>query len=233
MLLMRAVFDRHDRSTFHVVCFSTRALPGFDTAQREKRETLRDDEAGAHLPQGCAEVVEIGEGASDAQARVINRKQAHVLVDLNGWTAGHAMGALAFRPAPVIINYMGFAGSTGAEFVDFSAFDAVAAPPDHHSHFSERLLLLPHSYFVTDFLRVDFSAAVAARNGGVGGGGQGQGSTGGGESAFQGDGDGLGEVCACTCVCARACTCVCVFVYVCARVAEVRSMVVRHQRQVR
>jgi len=99
----------------------------------------------------------------------MNARHPHVLVDLNGWTAGHAMGALVHRPAPLVINYMGFAGSTGAEFVDFAAFDPIAAPPEHASSFSERLLFLPRSYFVTDFLRADFSIVGEERAGGDGG----------------------------------------------------------------
>jgi hypothetical protein len=37
----------------------------------------------------------------------------------------------------------------------------VVAPPDHRWHFTEHLLLLPSSYFVTDFLRTEFSAPAA------------------------------------------------------------------------
>jgi tetratricopeptide (TPR) repeat protein len=157
MLLMRAVFQGHDRVAFHVICFSTRGLPA-----AAEGKWAGAGEAGGDVPEGCVETADIGAGATAHQARAINAKQAHLLVDLNGWTAGHAMGALAFRPAPIIINYMGFAGSTGAEFVDWAAFDAVVAPPEHSLHFSERLLLLPHSYFVTDFLRADFSVLGGA-----------------------------------------------------------------------
>ena len=155
MLLMRAVFSLHNRAAFHVVCVSSRPLPVSDHERPRQSGPL----AGA--ADGCAHVLDLGQGSAGAQARAVNRQRIHVLVDLNGWTAGHAMGVLAFRPAPLVVNYMGFAGSTGTEFVDFAAFDSVAAPPEHRVHFTERLLILPFSYFVTDFLRRDFSAARA------------------------------------------------------------------------
>jgi hypothetical protein len=145
MLLMRAVFMRHDRSSFQVVCFST-----------EKVE--EGEGSGNGVPEGCVEAHELGADGDKGRAQMINGREIHVVVDLNGWTGGHVMGALAFKPAPLIINYMGFAGSTGARFVDYAAFDPVVAPPEHTSHFSESLLLLPLSYFVTDFMRSDFSA---------------------------------------------------------------------------
>jgi predicted O-linked N-acetylglucosamine transferase (SPINDLY family) len=168
MLLMRAVFERHNRATVRVLCFSTRPLPHSSTDRPGSSPREHDAPEGAGGLEGCAEALELGGGGDASQAAVINSKLPHVLVDLNGWTAGHAMGALAYRPSPIIVNYMGFAGSTGADFVDFAAFDPVAAPPEHAGHFSERLLLLPHSYFVTDFLRADFSAAGAPRSRGVG-----------------------------------------------------------------
>lgn len=168
MLLMRAVFERHNRATVRVLCFSTRPLPRTSAARPGSSPREHDAPEGAGGLEGCAEALELGGGGDASQAAVINSKLPHVLVDLNGWTAGHAMGALAYRPSPLIVNYMGFAGSTGADFVDFAAFDPVAAPPEHAGHFSERLLLLPHSYFVTDFLRADFSAAGAPRSRGVG-----------------------------------------------------------------
>jgi len=167
MLLMRAVFERHDRGAVRVLCFSTRRLlpsSGANSPTAPMEENVHREVGGL---EGCAEALELGPGGDASQAAVMNSKRPHVLVDLNGWTAGHAMGALAYRPAPLVVNYMGFAGSTGAQFVDFAAFDPVVAPPEHAGHFSERLLLLPHSYFVTDFLRPDFSAAGAPRSGKV------------------------------------------------------------------
>jgi protein O-GlcNAc transferase len=54
-------------------------------------------------------------------AEAIAAAELVVLVNLHGWTAGHAMGALAFQPAPVQINFKGFPFSTGAAYTTFSA----------------------------------------------------------------------------------------------------------------
>ena len=167
MLLMRAVFMRHNRSSFQVVCFSTRFVSGHERRHWGEGEVGwgggaervgEGEGSGNGVPEGCAEAHELGADGDKGRAQMINGREIHVVVDLNGWTGGHVMGALAFKPAPLIINYMGFAGSTGARFVDYAAFDPVVAPPEHTSHFTESLLLLPLSYFVTDFMRSDFSA---------------------------------------------------------------------------
>ena len=69
------------------------------------------------MTEGCAEIVTLRGGGEESQATAVNAHELHVLVDLNGWTSGHAMGVLAYRPAPIIINFMGFAGSTGTRLV--------------------------------------------------------------------------------------------------------------------
>ena len=47
---------------------------------------------------------------------------------------------------------MGYPGSMGsAQWTDLVMTDAVASPPDVASHYTEKLLLLPHSYYLNDY----------------------------------------------------------------------------------
>jgi protein O-GlcNAc transferase len=48
--------------------------------------------------------------------------------------------------------------------MDGLAADAIAAPPEHQHHFSERLMILPPSYFVTDH-RQSFLSVLQPRPG--------------------------------------------------------------------
>eukprot|EP00960_Hanusia_phi_P019731 582384-Hanusia_phi.AAC.6 len=44
----------------------------------------------------------------------------------------------------------GFCASTGAPYMQHMIVDRVVAPPEFQSHFSEKLLVLPYSYFCND-----------------------------------------------------------------------------------
>lgn len=64
-----------------------------------------------------------------------------VLVELGGYTTGSLIGVCAFRPAPAIVEWLGFPGSTGVPEIAYRIGDAVADPPaDDARHFSEKLV---------------------------------------------------------------------------------------------
>ena len=62
----------------------------------------------------------------------------------DGSCAGPAM------PAPLQMVFRSYPGTTGAPWMDAYLADVVSAPPELHSHFSERLVLLPHTALSTD-----------------------------------------------------------------------------------
>jgi predicted O-linked N-acetylglucosamine transferase (SPINDLY family) len=73
-----------------------------------------------------------------------------VLVDLAGHTTGNRLPVLARRPAPVQAHYLGFAATTGAEYIDYFITDPVATPPALAGAFSEKLASVPHCFMVSD-----------------------------------------------------------------------------------
>ena len=62
----------------------------------------------------------------------------------DGSCAGPAM------PAPLQMVFRSYPGTTGAPSMDAYLADVVSAPPELHSHFSERLVLLTHTALSTD-----------------------------------------------------------------------------------
>ncbi|TYZ67101.1 hypothetical protein PybrP1_002835, partial [[Pythium] brassicae (nom. inval.)] len=83
-------------------------------------------------------------------ARRIHRDGIHVLVNLNGYTKGARNKIFALRPAPLQVSYMGFCGTLGADYVQYMVGDAVVVPPAHRRFFTEKIISMPHSYFVND-----------------------------------------------------------------------------------
>ncbi len=59
---------------------------------------------------------------------------------------------------------MGFCGSMGADFMQYMVADRAVVPPPCRPHYSERLVYMPHSYFVNVrlFLATDVHKHVCA-----------------------------------------------------------------------
>ena len=64
------------------------------------------------------------------------------------------MIALAHRPAPVQVAWLGYAGTTGAHFIDAVLADAIALPASQQAFYSEQIVHLPDSFFPMDTTRI-------------------------------------------------------------------------------
>lgn len=71
---------------------------------------------------------------------------------MNGWTSGARNDVFALKPAPIQVNYMGFCGSIGADYMDYIITDEIASPPSCIERlYREKAIYMPHCYFVTDY----------------------------------------------------------------------------------
>jgi predicted O-linked N-acetylglucosamine transferase (SPINDLY family) len=73
-----------------------------------------------------------------------------ILVDLNGQTQGWRPGIFKYRPAPVSAAYLGYAGTTGADFMDYIIGDPQVTPFELAAAMSEKIVQLPHSFWPSD-----------------------------------------------------------------------------------
>jgi predicted O-linked N-acetylglucosamine transferase (SPINDLY family) len=90
-------------------------------------------------------------GLTDLQAaQLIRSHEIDILVDLQGLAAGARAGILSYRPAPVQIAWLGYAGSTALPGIDHVLADAFVLPPAVAQHFTETPLYLPHSFQIAD-----------------------------------------------------------------------------------
>jgi predicted O-linked N-acetylglucosamine transferase (SPINDLY family) len=69
-----------------------------------------------------------------------------IAVDLMGYTEDCRPTILPHRPAPVQVNYLGYPGTMGTEYIDYIIADETVIPVDHSAHYSEQIVRLPHSY---------------------------------------------------------------------------------------
>ncbi len=132
--LVRPLLEHHDRATVEVFAYSLAPDDGsaLRRALASAADRFRDVSA---LDDRTAAATIAGDGID-------------ILVDLAGYTDGARPEILALRPAPVQVTYLGFAGSTGAEYIDYAFTDRVTTPAGSEIWWSERLAFLPHTHFL-------------------------------------------------------------------------------------
>jgi predicted O-linked N-acetylglucosamine transferase (SPINDLY family) len=91
----------------------------------------------------------------------LRERDVHIAIDLAGLTLGSRPSLFALRIAPVQVNFLGYPGSTGFDFMDYIVADANVVPTGEEVLYSEQVLRMPHSY-----LPFDDGRAVASLEGG-------------------------------------------------------------------
>jgi len=76
-------------------------------------------------------------------ARQIANDGVQILVDLNGYTRDARLKVVAQRPAPVIVNWLGFPGSMASPYHHYLIADEFIVPESHELYYSEKVLRLP------------------------------------------------------------------------------------------
>jgi predicted O-linked N-acetylglucosamine transferase (SPINDLY family) len=134
--LTAELFELHDRSAFRVVGYSYGRDDGSPMRARLQRAFDRFVDLEA-LPHADA-------------AAAIHADGIDILVDLKGHTTNARSEIMALKPAPIQVNYLGYPGTMGADFIDYLVGDRFVTPPEHAGGYSEKLVLMPGSYQAND-----------------------------------------------------------------------------------
>jgi protein O-GlcNAc transferase len=134
-LLVRTL-ELHDRSQFKVWAYSTGA---------EDRSALRE-----RVRDGVDAFIDIRDLDHRAAAERIAKDEADILIDLTLHTTGARLEIPALRPAPIQMGWLGFPGSSGADYLDYLLTDKIVTPPDQAPHYSEKLAYLPETFQPND-----------------------------------------------------------------------------------
>lgn len=137
--LIAELFELHDRSRFEVYGFSFGPVANDDMHQRVSAAF-----------DGFIDI----RGMSDPAVASLSRELGiDIAVDLCGYTTDSRTGIFAERAAPIQVNYLGYIGTMGADFIDYVIADKIVIPPESQSHYTEKVAYLPHSYQVNDSKR--------------------------------------------------------------------------------
>jgi protein O-GlcNAc transferase len=137
--LAAELFERHDRSRFITTGYSYGP---------DDRSQMRD-----RLIQAFDDFVDIRNLSHAKAAQRIHQDEIDILVDLKGYTVHARTEIMAYRPAPIQVNYLGYPGTMGADFVDYILTDDFIAPDNQERFYSEQLIQLPDCYQPNDTKR--------------------------------------------------------------------------------
>jgi predicted O-linked N-acetylglucosamine transferase (SPINDLY family) len=144
--LMRSLFSLHDRDHFEIFAYSLGPDDHSDCRQQ--------------IAATCDFFKDIANLPTEDIAQLIFNDRIDILVNLNGYTKGSRSEIFALRPAPIQVNYLGYPGTMGASFMDYFIGDAIASPPHFADDFTEKLVILPHSYQVNDHQQIIDSTPI-------------------------------------------------------------------------
>ena len=138
--LIAGLFEHHDRSRIEPIGISF----GPSDDNSEVRGRIIRSFATFHDVTALSD--------ADAAA-IIHDMNVDIAVDLMGHTAYARPGILAFRPAPIQVEYLGYPGPMNTDFIDYVIGDRIVLPSDEQPSYAERIVHLPDSYQVNDSKR--------------------------------------------------------------------------------
>ena len=137
--LMAGVFEEHDRACFEITAVS---LGADDQSQLRKRAVA----AFEHF-------IEPGAKSDREIAQLIKDRETDIAVDLMGVTSGSRSRIFSQRPAPVQVNYLGFPGTMGADYLDYIIADRTVIPVEAEQFYAEKIVRLPDTFQANDLRR--------------------------------------------------------------------------------
>lgn len=151
--LIAELFELHHRERFEV--------HGFSLA----RETQGD--MHERIRRGLDHFHDVS-GMDDAQVVALTRSLGiDIAIDLNGYTSGGRTSLFVERLAPVQVNYLGYPGTLGGDFMDYILADPVLIPPEHEAFYAEKVVRLPHCYQPNDRQRRIADPAISRKQAGL------------------------------------------------------------------
>jgi predicted O-linked N-acetylglucosamine transferase (SPINDLY family) len=134
--IMAELLEQHDRERFEVYAVSI----GPDVSQAPVRKRIE---------QGAEHFIDAAPWSDADVARRLRDLDIDLAIDVMGPTLGCRPGIFARRPAPVQVAYLGYAGTTGAPYIDYLIADGEVVPRDAHAAYCEQIAELPSPFFAS------------------------------------------------------------------------------------
>jgi protein O-GlcNAc transferase len=151
--LAMGLFETHDKSRFETTAIS---LGQNSTGKLQSK-----------LETAFTHFIDVQDKSDHDVAALLREMEIDIAIDLNGHTGGARPGIFSFRPAPIQVNFLGYPGTTGAEFIDYIIADRFLIPENQHAFYTEKVVYLPDTYQPNDSNRRIGEDATTRREAGL------------------------------------------------------------------
>jgi predicted O-linked N-acetylglucosamine transferase (SPINDLY family) len=142
--LTAGMFEHHDRSKFEITAFAF--------------GPEANDAMQVRLAKAVDRFVDVRQRSNLEIADLARELGLDIAVDLNGFTAHSRTEIFALRAAPIQVNFLGYPGTMGAQFMDYLIADGTVIPRAQQAHYAEQIVYLPNC-----FMPFDSSYAISNR----------------------------------------------------------------------
>ncbi|QWE08416.1 tetratricopeptide repeat protein [Polynucleobacter ibericus] len=139
--LTAELFELHDRDLFEIYAFSLEQAPATDFMR-------------SRLTNAFDLFIDVSSMSDIEVARYARKLGVDIAIDLSGLTEDSRTGIFSYRAAPIQVNYLGYPGTTGTDFMDYIIADEVVIPEKSRELYTEKVAYLPDTYMVDDSSRV-------------------------------------------------------------------------------
>jgi predicted O-linked N-acetylglucosamine transferase (SPINDLY family) len=137
--LLAGLLEQHDRRRFETIGLSFRPIGSSAIAAR--------------ISNSFDRFIDVADRSDRDVAELIKALEVDIAVDLMGYTANSRTPILSYRAAPVQVNYLGYPGTMGADYIDYIIGDKFVVPDAEQQFYSEKIVYLPHTFQVNDSKR--------------------------------------------------------------------------------
>jgi protein O-GlcNAc transferase len=134
--LMAGLFEQHDKARFEITAISFGP---------DQKSDARDRIEGAF-----EHFLDVREKSAQEIVEIVRSIETDIAVDLKGFTKNAKPYVFACRMAPIQVNFLGYPGTIGANYMDYILADQTVIPECDFAHYSEKVAWLPDSYQVND-----------------------------------------------------------------------------------
>jgi protein O-GlcNAc transferase len=142
--LLAGMFEQHDRTRFETTAIS------FGPDNRNAMVT--------RLKKAFDRFIDVSSQSDMELAQLIRALEIDIAVDLMGHTSDSRTQVLAYRPSPIQVNYLGYPGTMGAEYIDYIIADHIVIPDERREFYAEKVVRL-----LSTFMGNDSTRAISGR----------------------------------------------------------------------
>jgi len=127
--LMVECIEKHDRSKFEIYGFSLVDRP--------------NDPVNIRLKKAFTKYINVENKLTKDIVKLAREMEIDITIDLAVYTGKTRPEIFAMRTAPIQINYLGFPGTSGADYFDYIIADSTLIPKNYQKDYTEKIIYLP------------------------------------------------------------------------------------------